>query len=235
MPRIFAIGDLHLSLSVENKAMDVFGPGWANHVARLKEGWQDTVGEEDLVLVPGDISWGLRLEEALADLEFIHGLKGTKVLLRGNHDYWWTGYSKVKSVLPPSVKAVQNDALLWNGVIVGGTRGWNTPLSPDFSEGKDRKIFEREKLRLGLSLQAMDAKDGRLRVVMLHYPPFNEKGEPTDFADQIRGHGVDHAVYGHLHGRSCLGSFEGDHEGTRYHLVSADHLQFVPRLIAEST
>jgi predicted phosphohydrolase len=235
MPRIFAIGDLHLSLSVENKAMDVFGPGWANHVARLKEGWQDTVGEEDLVLVPGDISWGLRLEEALADLEFIHGLKGTKVLLRGNHDYWWTGYSKVKSVLPPSVKAVQNDALLWNGVIVGGTRGWNTPLSPDFSESKDRKIFEREKLRLGLSLRAMDDMAGRLRVVMLHYPPFNEKGEPTDFADLIRGHGVDHAIYGHLHGRSCLGSFEGDHEGTRYHLVSADHLQFVPRLIAEST
>ena len=235
MPRIFAIGDLHLSLSVENKAMDVFGPGWANHVARLKEGWQDTVGEEDLVLVPGDISWGLRLEEALADLEFIHGLKGTKVLLRGNHDYWWTGYSKVKSVLPPSVKAVQNDALLWNGVIVGGTRGWNTPLSPDFSEGKDRKIFEREKLRLGLSLQAMDAEDGRLRVVLVHYPPFNEKGEPTDFADLIRGHGVDHAIYGHLHGRSCQGSFEGDYEGTTYHLVSADHLQFVPRLIAEST
>ena len=235
MPRIFAIGDLHLSLSVENKAMDVFGPGWANHVTRLREGWQDTVGEADLVLVPGDISWGLRLEEAEADLRFIHQLKGTKVLLRGNHDYWWTGYSKVKSVLPPSVKAVQNDALLWNGVIVGGTRGWNTPLSPDFSESKDRKIFEREKLRLGLSLQAMDAKDGRLRVVMLHYPPFNEKGEPTDFADLIRGHGVDHAVYGPLHGRSCLGSFEGDHEGTRYHLVSADHLQFVPRLIAEST
>ena len=235
MPRIFAIGDLHLSLSVENKSMDVFGPGWANHVDRLREGWQDTVGEDDLVLVPGDISWGLRLEEAEADLRFIHQLKGTKVLLRGNHDYWWTGYSKVKSVLPPSVKAVQNDALLWNGVIVGGTRGWNTPLSPDFSEGKDRKIFEREKLRLGLSLRAMDDMAGRLRVVMLHYPPFNEKGEPTDFADLIRGHGVDHAVYGHLHGRSCLGSFEGDHEGTRYHLVSADHLQFVPRLIAEST
>ena len=235
MPRIFAIGDLHLSLSVENNAMDVFGPGWANHVARLKEGWQDTVGEEDLVLVPGDISWGLRLEEALADLDFIHSLKGTKILLRGNHDYWWTGYSKVKSILPPSVKAVQNGALLWNGVIVGGTRGWNTPLSPDFSESKDRKIFEREKLRLGLSLQAMDAKAGRLRVIMLHYPPFNEKGEPTDFADMLRGHGVDHAVYGHLHGRSCLGSFEGEHEGTRYHLVSADHLRFVPRLIAEST
>ena len=126
MPRIFAIGDLHLSLSVENKAMDVFGPGWTDHVNRLREGWQDTVGEEDLVLVPGDISWGLRLEEALADLNFIHGLKGTKVLLRGNHDYWWTGYSKVQSVLPPSLRAVQNDALLWNGVIVGGTRGWNT-------------------------------------------------------------------------------------------------------------
>ncbi|MBR0356305.1 MAG: metallophosphoesterase, partial [Clostridia bacterium] len=111
MPRIFAIGDLHLSLSVENKAMDVFGPGWADHVNRLREGWQDTVGEEDLVLIPGDISWGLRLEEALADLDFIHGLKGTKMLLRGNHDYWWTGYSKVQSVLPPSIQAVQNNAL----------------------------------------------------------------------------------------------------------------------------
>ncbi|MBQ6359327.1 MAG: metallophosphoesterase, partial [Clostridia bacterium] len=97
MPRIFAIGDLHLSLSVENKSMDVFGPGWANHVNRLREGWQDTVGEGDLVLVPGDISWGLRLEEAAADLDFIHGLKGTKMLLRGNHDYWWTGYGKVQS------------------------------------------------------------------------------------------------------------------------------------------
>lgn len=233
MPRIFAIGDLHLSLSVENKAMDIFGPGWANHVTRLREGWQDTVGEADLVLVPGDISWGLRLEEAAADLRFIHQLKGTKVLLRGNHDYWWTGYSKVQSILPPSLKAVQNNALLWGDAIIGGTRGWNTPLSPDFSESKDRKIFEREKLRLSLSLGAMDAQAGRLRLFMLHYPPFNEKGEPTDFARLLVGHGVDHCVYGHLHGRSCLGGFEGAYEGTAYQLVSADYLQFVPRLVAE--
>ena len=156
MPRIFAIGDLNLSLSVENKAMDVFGPGWANHIQRLREGWQDTVGEGDLVLIPGDISWGLRLEEAEADLAFIHGLKGTKILLRGNHDYWWTGYSKVQSLLPPDMKAIQNNALRWGDAIVGGTRGWNTPLSADFSESKDRKIFEREKLRLDLSLRAME-------------------------------------------------------------------------------
>lgn len=234
MPRVFAIGDLHLSLSVENKAMDVFGPGWANHVDRLKEGWQDTVGEGDLVLVPGDISWGLRLEEALADLEFIHELRGTKVLLRGNHDYWWTGYSKVQSVLPPSILAVQNNALVWHDLVIGGTRGWNTPLSPDFSESKDRKIFEREKQRLGLSLGAMDAREGRLKLIMLHYPPFSERGEPTDFARLLEGHGVDHCVYGHLHGRSCLGGFEGSHAGTAYHLASADHLRFVPKLIAES-
>ena len=233
MPRIFAIGDLHLSLSVENKAMDVFGPGWANHVTRLREGWQDTVGEDDLVLIPGDISWGLRLEEAAADLDFIHELKGTKILLRGNHDYWWTGYSKIQAILPPSIRAVQNNALTWGDAIIGGTRGWNTPASSDFSESKDRKIFEREKLRLSLSLQAMDAREGRLRVFMLHYPPFNEKGAPTDFATLLTGHGVGHCVYGHLHGRSCLGGFEGDHEGTRYHLVSADHLRFVPRLVAE--
>ena len=233
MPRIFAIGDLHLSLSVENKSMDGFGPGWTNHVNRLREGWQDTVGEGDLVLVPGDISWGLRLEEAAADLDFIHGLKGTKMLLRGNHDYWWTGYGKVQSVLPPSIRAVQNNALVWNDVVVGGTRGWNTPAGVDFSESKDRKIFEREKLRQELSLRAMDAQAGRLRVFMLHYPPFNEKGAPTEFASLLAGRGMDHCVYGHLHGRSCLGGFEGSYEGTEYHLTSADHLRFVPKLIAE--
>ena len=233
MPRIFAIGDLHLSLSVENKSMDVFGPGWTNHVNRLREGWQDTVAEGDLVLVPGDISWGLRLEEAAADLDFIHGLKGTKMLLRGNHDYWWTGYGKVQSVLPPSIRAVQNNALVWNDVVVGGTRGWNTPSGVDFSESKDRKIFEREKLRQELSLRAMDAQAGRLRVFMLHYPPFNEKGAPTEFASLLAGRGMDHCVYGHLHGRSCLGGFEGSYEGTEYHLTSADHLRFVPKLIAE--
>lgn len=233
MPRIFAIGDLHLSLSVENKSMDVFGPGWTNHVNRLREGWQDTVAEGDLVLVPGDISWGLRLEEAAADLDFIHGLKGTKMLLRGNHDYWWTGYGKVQSVLPPSIRAVQNNALVWNDVVVGGTRGWNTPAGVDFSESKDRKIFEREKLRQELSLRAMDAQAGRLRVFMLHYPPFNEKGAPTEFASLLAGRGMDHCVYGHLHGRSCLGGFEGSYEGTEYHLTSADHLRFVPKLIAE--
>ena len=233
MPRIFAIGDLHLSLSVENKAMDVFGPGWANHVARLQEGWQDTVAEEDLVLLPGDISWGLRLEEAQADLDFVHRLKGTKILLRGNHDYWWTGYGKVNAVLPPSIKAVQNNALVWGDAVIGGTRGWNTPMSAAFSESKDRKIFEREKMRLGLSLSAMEAREGRLRLFMLHYPPFNEKGEPTDFARLLAGHGGDSCTYGHLHGRSCLGGFEGEYEGTAYHLVSADHLRFVPKLIAE--
>ena len=190
------------------------------------------MGEGDLVLIPGDISWGLRLEEAAADLDFIHKLKGTKILLRGNHDYWWTGYSKIQAILPPSIRAVQNNALTWGDAIIGGTRGWNTPASSDFSESKDRKIFEREKLRLSLSLQAMDAREGRLRVFMLHYPPFNEKGAPTDFAALLSGHGVDHCVYGHLHGRSCLGGFEGDYEGTQYTLVSADHLRFVPRLIA---
>ena len=233
MPRIFAIGDLHLSLSVENKAMDVFGPGWANHVARLKEGWQDTVGEEDLVLVPGDISWGLRLEEALADLEFIHGLKGTKVLLRGNHDYWWTGYSKVKSVLPSSVKAVQNDALLWNGVIVGGTRGWNTPLSPDFSESKDRKIFEREKLRLGLSLRAMDDMAGRLRVVMLHYPPLYQGYQCPEILSVLEKYPVELCCYGHLHGPTIRRRMEGKRGETEFSLISADYLGFIPKKICD--
>ncbi|MBQ7277666.1 MAG: metallophosphoesterase [Clostridia bacterium] len=231
MPRIFAIGDLHLSLAVENKSMDIFGPGWAGHIGRLTQGWQDTVGEGDLVLVPGDISWALRPEEALADLAFIHSLKGHKILLRGNHDYWWTGYSKLQAMLPASMEAVQNNAVVWKDAVIGGTRGWNTPLSPDFSESKDRKIFEREKQRQLLSLTAM--APGRLPIFMLHYPPFTEKGEPTDFARQLEDRGIAHCVYGHLHGKSCLGGFQGVYEGTEYHLTSADFLSFVPRLIQE--
>ena len=229
---IYAIGDLHLP-GGDNKPMNVFGDHWSGHFERICLDWVSRVQEEDVVLIPGDISWGLRLEEAAADLGFIHEMKGTKVLLRGNHDYWWTGYSKVQSALPSSIRAVQNNAILWGDAIIGGTRGWNTPLGADFSESKDRKIFEREKLRLGLSLGAMDGREGRLKLFMLHYPPFNEKGEPTDFAKLLEGRGVDHCVYGHLHGRSCQGGFEGVWAGTEYHLVSADHLRFVPRLIAE--
>lgn len=231
MPGIFAIGDLHLANSVANKAMDVFGDGWKEHTRRLKEGWQDAVGEKDIVLIPGDISWAMSLSEAEADLAFLQELKGLKVLLKGNHDFWWSGYTKVLSALPPSIRAVQNNTVRLGSLCVGGTRGWLSPNSAAFSETADRKIYEREKIRLGLSLQGF--REDTYNVVMLHYPPFSEKGQPTEFAYMLAGKPIQQAVYGHLHGKAGEGAFEGDFEGVTYRFTAADHLQFVPLKIAD--
>lgn len=129
--------------------MDVFGTGWARHIQRLQEGWRDTVAPGDLVLLAGDISWAMYRQDAREDLFFLHTLPGTKVLLRGNHDFWWSGYSKVLSMLPPSLKAVQNNALRLGDICICGTRGWTAPGTAGFSEEEDRKLFEREKYGCG--------------------------------------------------------------------------------------
>ena len=151
MPHVYAIGDLHLSLSVPNKAMDVFGAHWQNHADRLKEAWQDTVSPEDLVLVPGDISWAMYLADAVADLVFLGWLNGVKLLMRGNHDYWWQSVTKVRAALPDGMYAVQNDALLLNGVAFCGSRGWTNPQGGD--TGEDARLYARELIRYGCALE----------------------------------------------------------------------------------
>ena len=228
--RVFAISDVHLSLGVENKSMDVFGTGWARHIQRLQEGWRDTVAPGDLVLLAGDISWAMYRQDAREDLFFLHTLPGTKVLLRGNHDFWWSGYSKVLSMLPPSLKAVQNNALRLGDICICGTRGWTAPGTAGFSEEEDRKLFEREKVRLRLSLEQLP-KDGTLNLCMLHYPPFTEKGEPTDMVHILEEYPVQLVVYGHLHGKSGWSAFQGLYGETEYHFTSADALHFVPKRI----
>ena len=229
MPHVYAIGDLHLSLSVPNKAMDVFGTRWQNHADRLKEAWQDTVGEDDLVLVPGDISWAMYLSDAIADLGFVGELKGTKLLLRGNHDYWWQSVTKVREALPQGMYVLQNDAFRFGDLFIAGTRGWTVPESAHFKESADRKLYERERIRLGLSLSAVP--QGAPLIGMLHYPPFSEAGKPSAYADRFAQAGASDVVYGHLHGASHRTAFLGASAGVNYHLVSADYLDFVPRLI----
>ena len=229
MPHIYAIGDLHLSLSVPNKAMDVFGAQWRDHADRLREAWQDTVGPDDLVLIPGDVSWAMYLDDARADLAFLGELKGHKLLLRGNHDYWWQSVTKVRSVLPSGMYALQNDVFRFGDVFVAGTRGWTIPASSHFKESADRKLYERELIRLDLSLRRLPA--GAPCIGMLHYPPFSESGEASAFAQRFEAANVSDVVYGHLHGVSHRFAFTGDHAGVRYHLVSADYLNFVPTKI----
>ena len=229
MPHVYAIGDLHLSLSVPNKAMDVFGAHWMAHADRIKEAWQDTVSEDDLVLIPGDVSWAMYLSDAIADLAFIGSLKGSKLLLRGNHDYWWQSVTKVRAALPAHMYALQNDVFRFGDLFICGTRGWTIPESSHFKESADRKLCERELIRLDLSLNALpnDVKS----IGMLHFPPFSESGEPSEFAKKFTAAGVTDVVYGHLHGASHKYLFQGEWNGVIYHAVPADYLNFVPKMI----
>lgn len=220
--RIFAIGDLHLP-GGDNKPMDVFGPHWAGHFSRIAADWQARVTEEDIVLIPGDISWAMRMEDALPDLRMIGELPGRKVLLRGNHDYWWGSISRLRDVLPRGMYAVQNDALLLNGVAICGTRGWTLP---DGTSPEDEKIYSRELLRMQMSLDRAKALGADRTVVMAHYPPLGENGAETPLSRLLTDAHPDDVVYGHLHGPALRGAVTGIHGGVRYHCVSCDGLQF---------
>lgn len=232
--RVFAISDLHLSFAAD-KPMDLFGEAWRDHVERLSAAWRETVREDDLVLIPGDISWSIRLQDAAADLAFVGGLPGQKLLLRGNHDYWWSSLVQVRRALPPSVRALQNDALTVGAFAIGGTRGWTLPAQADAQAGAresdDARLYRRELLRLSLSLSKLEA--GKRRIAMLHYPPLDSQHRDTEVTALLEQAGVEVAVYGHLHGPAHRGAFNGVHNGIRYALVAADYLQFRPLLIAE--
>lgn len=232
--RVFAIGDLHLSFGTE-KPMDVFGEAWKDHTDRLSGAWRERVGADDLVLIPGDISWAIRLQDAAADLAFIGGLPGQKLLLRGNHDYWWSSLTQVRRVLHPSVRALQNDAVTVGGFTIGGTRGWTMPANSAASAGQeaseDERIYQRELLRLELSLSRMEP--GKHRIAMLHFPPLDVRGADTAVTELLERHGVEIAVYAHLHGRAHRAAFIGEKNGVRYALAAADYLAFEPLLIAE--
>ncbi|MBS6323400.1 MAG: metallophosphoesterase [Clostridium sp.] len=229
--KVFAIGDLHLSGS-SNKPMDVFGPTWADHPQRVISAWRSAVGENDIVLIPGDISWAMRLEDAICDLEFIGALPGTKLLLRGNHDYWWSALGKVRAALPNGCFALQNDCFTIDNISVCGSRGWVCPGSSAYSETKDRAIYERELIRLRMSLNRLP--EGTVRILMLHFPPFNEKRQDSGFTQLAEEYGINYLIYAHLHNKACLGAFEGERNGIQYSLCSADHLGFAPRLILDA-
>ncbi len=210
--------------------MHIFGGAWENHPARIEQTWRETVNQEDLVLIPGDVSWAMRLPDARDDLAFIGSLPGTKLLLRGNHDYWWSSVSKVRAFLPEGCFALQNDAFFFGDFAIAGSRGWTCPGSVSFTD-TDRAIYDREVIRLGLSLDA--AGSGRRLIAMLHFPPFNERRIPSGFTELIEAHGAEALAYGHLHDKACASAFEGMRGGTNYMLCSADHLNFIPRLVAE--
>lgn len=230
--RLFALADLHLSFATD-KPMTIFGKQWEDHVQRVRRRWSELVGDGDLVLMPGDLSWGMTLEEARPDLEFLGRLPGTILLGKGNHDYWWQSLRQVKAALPPNVRVLQNDYYpLPGGRAVCGTRGWSLPGSEDYGH-HDEKIYQREVLRLGLSLEAAQKAGLRTEVAMLHFPPLGPGGVASGFSELLERYQVRICVYGHLHGRHAVGAVEGSVGGVTYRLVACDAVGFAPVSLSE--
>jgi hypothetical protein len=225
--QIYAIADLHLSLTSE-KPMDVFGEAWRGHAEKLERNWRERVQQDDLVLVPGDISWAMQLSAALPDLSFIGNLPGKKILLKGNHDYWWSAIGRVRSNLPEGMRALQNDSIVESGIGICGSRGWLCPGSNNFN-AEDQKIYLRELDRLSLSLASLPPVE--TKIAMLHFPPFTDKEKGSGFTERLEQAGVKIAIYGHLHGEANRYAFEGERNGVYYHCVAADKLDFAPKLI----
>lgn len=217
---IFVIADLHLSLSTD-KPMDIFGEGWENHHEKIKADWIKKVGEGDLVILPGDISWSMRLEDALTDFAWIDNLPGTKVITKGNHDYWWNHKGKLESRFS-SIFFVSSNHFIYGDKAICGTRLWDLP-SPKFTED-DHKIFNRELIRLENSLSSVPR--GIDIIASVHYPPMYSPDQ-TLITDIFEKYSVSKVFYGHLHDRySQAAAFKGVLNGIEYILTAADYAGF---------
>lgn len=226
---LFAIADLHLSL-YRKKTMDIFGDNWRNHCEKIKENWCRIVGKDDTVLLPGDISWAMNMKEVKPDINFIHELKGKKVILSGNHDYWWGSTSDLNDMYE-DIFFLKNYFYPFGDFAVCGTRGWLCPNDTYFDE-HDKKIYLREAGRLRFSLDSAVNSGFEKIIVMTHFPPTNDKKENSLFIDIIKSYSVDKVVYGHLHGKDNFNSsLLGKVDGVEYILVSSDYLDFKPALI----
>ncbi len=227
---LYAIGDLHLSLSA-NKPMDIFG-GWKDYVSRLENNWQNKILPSDTVVIPGDISWAMGLEAALGDFRFIHNLNGKKIILKGNHDYWWSTVTKAERFLHSngidSVSFINNNCAAYESFGICGTRGWIN----DGSEPADAKVIAREAMRLERSIQDALSK-GLEPIVFLHYPPVYAGATNDEILNVMLKYSVKHCFYGHLHGYSCALAVNGIKYGIDFRLVSSDYLHFEPLNVLE--
>ncbi|MBR6034154.1 MAG: metallophosphoesterase [Clostridia bacterium] len=224
---IYAIADLHLSFG-ENKPMDIFGANWEGHAEKIKEDWISKVKPNDLVLLPGDFSWAMYLKDTNYDFDYLNELPGKKLLLKGNHDYWWTTITSMRRYLQENnykdIDFIYNSSYEYEGHIICGTRGWT---SLDLEDGK--RILKRERNRLKLSLEDGIAKYGTKKeiIVCMHYPPFNTMDdEECNFISLMKQYNVKKCIYGHLHGPSHKEAKEGLIEGIEFKLVSCDYTDF---------
>lgn len=224
---IYALSDPHLD-GGQNKPMNIFSDKWLNHKYKIEENWKRVVKDSDTVLIAGDISWAMKLEDAIEDLRFIDSLSGKKILSRGNHDFWWTGLKKMQSLNLKTIQFLQNNSYSVEDYEIAGSRVWLDSTSKDYIEA-DKKITDREVIRLKLSLDS--CKKDRPIIAMLHYPPFNNKDKPNVFAEILKEYGVEACIYGHLHSKNFDNVNVGMIDGVEYFLTSCDYIDFTPVLI----
>lgn len=227
---IYTIGDLHLSFK-ENKPMDIFGENWGNHEEKIKNDWIKKVKEEDLVVLPGDFSWAMYLNNTDEDFKYIDQLPGKKLLLKGNHDYWWTTIKSMRNFIKENdfkdIDFIYNNAYEFENTIIVGSRGWS--LTDD---SEDKKMIKREVIRLELSIKDGIEKFGEDKeiIAFMHYPPITrtnlDRNESNEFIRVLQKYGIKECYYGHLHGNSIEEAIEGTNFGINFKLVSADGLEF---------
>lgn len=234
---IYTIGDLHLAFQ-ENKPMSIFGDNWENHEEKIKKNWIENVKENDLVILPGDFSWSTYLKDTYEDFKYLNSLPGKKLLLKGNHDYWWTTITSMKKFLKENkfenIEFIYNTAYEYENTIIAGTRGWSQA-----EEGEEKKLLKREAARLELSIQkAIELKEKdeneestkKEIIVFMHYPPITNSNinnnETNEFIQIMKKYDIKRCYYGHLHSVSIREAVEGVHFGINFKLVSADGLNF---------
>jgi predicted phosphohydrolase len=253
--KLFAISDPNLAFDIPGRSMDRFGSEWVNHPAKIKANWERLVGPGDVVTVTGDISWAKKFESALADLRFLDSLPGTKVILKGNHDLWWPSSSVLDKELPPGIRYVYNNHVTVGPFVFFGSRLWDTqeysvfdliewdekkgPI-PGMKSGMDlteqERIYDRDLMRLKLSIDSIPHGLPGLRIGLTHYPPLDHKMNPSRASKLITEAGAKHVIFGHLHSvkKDSQGRAFGSLEGVEYHLASCDYLDYTPKFICEA-
>jgi predicted phosphohydrolase len=248
MKKIWAIADLHLACGVPGKNMNVFGPLWDHYMDKIKAAWISLISSEDLVLIAGDISWAMYLDEVIPDLAWIEALPGTKVILKGNHDFWWSSAAKMAKIMPHSVHFIHNSVYNWHGASIGGTRLWDSDeysfceyihfqdnpkknQTAPTGQADDGKIFNRELERLKLSLKQL-SPSASLKIAMVHYPPISADLRPSRTSTILEEFHIDICVFGHLHNIKKDHKLFGEIRGVKYCLTACDYLNFKPILLA---